>query len=390
MSKHKRWSLALVALLLAGALWQLLRPAPLTVETALLERRALTVTVDEQGRTRALDPYVLAAPVPGRLLRIELDEGDAVQAGQVLGHIAPAPEDPRSQAVLRAALDAAAARQQATEAELREAESAAASARREQERRDELFKNGQVSAEERDSFAQSRDAAEARLLATRAAGAVAAAELESARARLLGLEEGGDVPLLALRAPVDGQVFRVFERSERVLAAGTPLLSLSAPRELELVIDLLTQDAVQVKAGDPILVSGWGGEDVLHGVVRTVEPEAFTKISALGVEEQRVNVIGDLLDAPPVLGAGYRIEAAIVVWEEDEVLVLPGSALFQRDGRWLVYAVSPDGRAALRELRLGRRNTQFAQVLEGLSEGERVVLFPSDLLREGARVKAAD
>src|SRR5690606_8927225 len=141
---------------------------------------------------------------------------------------------------------------------------------------------------------------------------------------------------------------------------------------------------------DPILVSGWGGEDVLHGVVRTVEPEAFTKISALGVEEQRVNVIGDLLDAPPVLGAGYRIEAAIVVWEEDEVLVLPGSALFQRDGRWLVYAVSPDGRAALRELRLGRRNTQFAQVLEGLSEGERVVLFPSDLLREGARVKAAD
>src|SRR5690606_4822767 len=264
MSKHKRWSLALVALLLAGALWQLLRPAPLTVETALLERRALTVTVDEQGRTRALDPYVLAAPVPGRLLRIELDEGDAVQAGQVLGHIAPAPEDPRSQAVLRAALDAAAARQQATEAELREAESAAASARREQERRDELSRNGQVSAEERDSFAQSRDAAEARLLATRAAGAVAAAELESARARLLGLEEGGDVPLLALRAPVDGQVFRVFERSERVLAAGTPLLSLSAPRELELVIDLLTQDAVQVKAGDPILVSGWGGEDVLH------------------------------------------------------------------------------------------------------------------------------
>jgi len=358
--------------------------APLAVETAQVGQAPLLVTVEEQGRTRSREPYTVAAPVTGQLLRTALVEGDRVSAGQIVASIAIAPDDRRTAAVLEAAEAAAEARERVAAAALEEADSASARARQEAQRRETLAAQGLIAREERDAYAQIAAAAQAREANARAALQAAAAERESARSQRLGSQ--ADAGILDVLAPAAGTVQRVFEKSERVVAAGTPLFQISNGDALELVVDLLTQEAVQVRPGDRMLVSGWGGEQALEGVVRYVEPQAFTKFSALGVEEQRVNVIGELLSPNPGLGAEYRIEAAIVVDEAEAVLSVPMSALFRRAGQWQVFAVV-EGRVQLREVQIGRRNSAQAEVLAGLAEGERVVVFPSDLVLDGIAVQ---
>ena len=360
-------------------------PTPLPVETALVEERTLTILVEEQGRTRARDPFVVAAPINGRLLRIQLDEGNHVEQGQIIARIALAPEDRRTEATYRANLTAAEARQAAAEAALMEAESAVARARREEERRGELLKNNLISQEELEYYYQVTDSAEARRLSAQATQAAAAAEVESARSRLLGISTDNEEGVLDITAPVNGTIYRVYEESERVVQAGTPLMDISNDDSLEIIIDLLTQDAVKVSPGDPILVTGWGEDRVISARVSYIEPQAFTKISALGVEEQRVNVIAEFLEPTSPLGAGYRIEAGIVVWEEDNVLTVPTSALFQRSSTWQVFAVTGDT-VELRALTLGQRGREYAQVLDGLQADDRIVLYPSDLISEGITV----
>lgn len=374
--------LALAAVLGVG-FWAA-RPVPLAVETAVVTSQPLLVTVEEQGRTRAREPYTVAAPVTGALLRTALIEGDRVSAGQILASIAIAPDDGRTAAVLVAAEAAAEARERVAAAALEEAASASARALQESQRRETLFTEGLIAREEREAFAQSAAAAQAREANARAALQAAAAERESARSQRLG--GAGDKSTLDVLAPAAGTVQRVFEKSERVVAAGTPLFQISNGDALELVVDLLTQEAVLVRPGNRLLVSGWGGEQTLEGVVRYVEPQAFTKFSALGVEEQRVNVIGELLSPNPGLGAEYRIEAAIVVDAAEAVLSVPMSALFRRAGQWQVFAVV-EGRVQLREVQIGRRNSAQAEVLAGLAEGERVVVFPSDLVLDGIAVR---
>jgi HlyD family secretion protein len=374
--------LALAAVLGLG-FWAA-RPVPLAVETAVVTSQPLLVTVEEQGRTRAREPYTVAAPVTGALLRTALIEGDRVSAGQILASIAIAPDDGRTAAVLVAAEAAAEARERVAAAALEEAASASARALQESQRRETLFTEGLIAREEREAFAQSAAAAQAREANARAALQAAAAERESARSQRLG--GAGDKSTLDVLAPAAGTVQRVFEKSERVVAAGTPLFQISNGDALELVVDLLTQEAVLVRPGNRLLVSGWGGEQTLEGVVRYVEPQAFTKFSALGVEEQRVNVIGELLSPNPGLGAEYRIEAAIVVDAAEAVLSVPMSALFRRAGQWQVFAVV-EGRVQLRELQIGRRNSAQAEVIAGLAEGERVVVFPSDLVLDGIAVR---
>ena len=310
---------------------------PIPVEVAVIERGYFHVTVDEQGRTRARNPYIIAAPINGRLLRTPLDEGDEVAQGDIMAEIALSQDDPRTTAVLEANLIAAEARLAAVQAELVSAEGELARARREEERRGELFKQNLVSAEERDYYVQFTDTAEARANSIRAAVAAASAEAESARSRLLG-SDSNDV-VQTVRAPSDGTIYRVFEESERVVQAGTPLFQLSNDDSLEIVADLLTQDAVKVTAGNRVMISGWGGDEVLSGVVTRIEPEAFTKVSALGVEEQRVNVIISVDEMPVGLGAEYRVETSIIVWEGDNELTVPGSALFQRQSGWHVFVV---------------------------------------------------
>jgi len=377
----------LIAVVLAAVLAVLLRPAPVDVEAARVVRGSMQVTVEDQGRTRARERYTVAAPIAGRLLRTGLDEGDRIEAGEVLANMAPTPDDPRTLATVRAALTAAVARHEESLALVEETRSNYERAASEAERRDELYEKNLVSKETRDSYRQTARAAQARLVSAQAAQAAAEAEEASARAQLLGVTQNGStdatIPVLA---PVAGRVLRVYEESERVVPAGTPLFQLSRGDELELLIDLLTEDAVKVHPGDPIIVSGWGGPSTLNGTVRYVEPGAFTKISTLGVEEQRVNVIGDLPDPPAELGAEFRIQAAIVTWHADDVLGVPTGAIFRRQGQWHTFAIE-SGRARLRELEIGHRGTDLAEVLGGIEENSLVIQFPSDLVADGVRVR---
>lgn len=387
MNKWIKWTFAaLVALLLLGALLAALRPSPLQVDVATVETRPFQVTVNAQGRTRAHQPFVVSAPVAGQLQRSALIEGQRVQQGEVLAQIALAPENPRNEAAIRANLAAAQAREESAQAAIRDAESAANRATREASRRDQLFRQGLIGEEERDSFRQAAEAADAHLLNARAALSAARADIDMARALLVGIDAEFEA-LVAVTSPVDGTVHRVHERSSRVLQAGEALLTLSNEDALELVIDLLTREAVQVNPGDRILISDWGGEQTLQGRVRHIEPEAFTKISALGVEEQRVNVIGELDQRPTSLGAEYRIEAAIVVREESAELTVPNHALFRRGGAWHTFVIS-DGVARLREVAVGARGGEYFQVLDGLQAGEQVILFPSDQIADGVAVVA--
>lgn len=362
------------------------RPQPVSVETALVEQRELIVTVQEQGRTRAREPFTVAAPVGGQLLRTTLIEGDRVINGQIIASIAVAPENQRTEAVLRAALTAAEARVATAQASVSESDISLQRAQQEAQRREQLFGSRMIGQEERDLYRQVADAAQVRLAAAEAGLRAAQADAESARSQLIGYDDRGPEGEVPVLAPADGYVHRVFEKSERVVAAGTPLFQISRGEAMELVVDLLTQEAVQVSQGDRMLISGWGGTETLEGRVQYIEPEAFTKFSALGVEEQRVNVIGELVGANPGLGAEYRIEAAIVIWEAPAVLTVPTSALFRRDEGWHVFVVGAET-AVLRAVQTGQRSTEFAEVLQGLQAGEEVVVFPSDLVTDGVSVE---
>jgi len=379
---------AIAAVVAVYLLVQVLDPERLSVEVASVRRAPLRVTVEEQGQTRVRDRYTVAAPITGRLLRTDAKEGLSVASGDVLATMAPPPEDPRVAATVKAELDAAEARLHEADVMLAEAVTSEAQARREAERRRELHRRGAISIETREKFDQEAQSAHARLDSARASVSAAQADVERARSRMLGIEvTGQQLHVEEVRAPVSGTVLRVYEESERVVPAGTPLFEIGESRSLELVIDLLTEDAVPVKSGDTILVTGWGGPQILEGRVRYVEPQAFTKISTLGVEEQRVNVIGDLPDPPASLGAAYRIDAAIVTWSGEDVLSIPTSAIFRRDGAWRTFAVE-DGKAQLRAIEVGHRGKERAELTSGLAEGEIVILYPSDLVEDGVRVRS--
>ena len=389
--KARKWLIwlgaAVVVAALAVVLWQ---PTEVVVSTALVAPADLQVTVQEQGRTRVRERYIVAAPVTGRLSRVALQAGDTVARGQVLARLAPPPDDPRVQATLRSALAVAEARASEVQAQLKEARSAVERTRREARRRAELHQQGLVSSETRDLYAQTASAARAHLASLQASLTAADAAVDSARAQLLDVDNGSaNGGFITLRAPDSGRVLAIHEESERVVTAGTPLLEIGATQALEVVVDVLTQDAVQIKAGNPMLITGWGGPGVLQATVRQIEAAAFTKVSALGVEEQRVNVIADLAQTPATLGAGYRIEAAIVTWQGKDVLTVPLSAVFRRDQRWHAFVVDGDT-ARLRPVQLGRQSATHAQVQDGLASGERVIVYPSDLVADGVSVQWHD
>jgi HlyD family secretion protein len=389
MLKMPIWLKLLAAAVVLAIAVFLLLPAPLDVEVGTVEMRPFFEAVEEQGRTRARNPYLVTAPVSGRLLRTQLDEGHRVNSGEVIAVIAPAPQDQRSSAIAQANLAAAEARLAVANASLQETRSAYERVSRERERREELFSRSLASAEETELYRQLASAEEARVESAQASVLAAQADIESARAQLLGNDtddQASGQALIEIKAPVTGTVYAVLEENERVIQAGTPLLELSNQDSLEVVVDLLTQDAVKVEAGDTVYVDGWGGDRTLNAIVRSIEPEAFTKISALGVEEQRVNVIIDLIDPPENLGAEYRVEVAIVTWQANSTLTIPTSAIFQRSTGWHTFVVR-DGRVVLEPILVGARDREFTRVLGGVAEGDRVVLYPSDLINEGAAVR---
>jgi HlyD family secretion protein len=382
---RKRWVLigggAALVLLLSLTMCR----SAVEVEVAEVRRETLRVMVEEEGMTRVRDRFVVAAPVTGRLQRIHLEEGAGVAAGEVVARIASAPEDPRTQSVTRAQVEAAEARRRQVEAEVEQAVALAAQAQREAERRRDLAEAGALSREEMEQAQLQATTAVRQAEAARAALHAAEADVAAMRASLQGAGSQTSGPVVPVTAPTAGRVLRVLEESERVVNAGTPLLELGDADGQEVVVDVLSADAVRIRPGNEVVVEEWGGGRPLHGRVQRVEPAAFTEVSALGVEEQRVNVIVDLVEAPPELGAGFRVEAGIVVWEGANVLTVPTSALFQREGAWYAFVVE-DGRARLRAVEVGHRGVEAAEVLAGVEEGEAVVLFPSDEVEEGVRV----
>ncbi|HZX29621.1 MAG TPA: HlyD family efflux transporter periplasmic adaptor subunit, partial [Telluria sp.] len=319
------------ALLLALLLWVLFAPRPVAVETAGVTEGALDVTVDNLGIVRAHDVYTVTAPVAGSLERVTLRDGDPVRRGAAVAVVRPVPLDERQRQETAARLAAARALSRQAAEDARRADAELALARSDQERIASLRRAQYVSAQTLERAGTALQSAQAGLDAARFRMRAAEADVQAAQAALAAA--AGARPL-TLTAPADGVVLRVLERSTRTVAAGTPLMTVADPARFEIVVDVLSADAVRIRPGALMLLENWGGPQALRARVRRVEPAGFTKVSALGVEEQRVNVVADPVDQLGVLSDGYRVEARIVVWSTPRTLKLPGSSLFRVGAAW--------------------------------------------------------
>ncbi len=398
MRTRARIGIAVVALVVAGALVAGFLPGAVPVDVAAVTRGPLTVTVEEEGKTRVMERYVVSAPMTGYARRIDVHVGDPVKAGQVIAAIEPARSnalDPRSRAQATAQVKAAEASVAAALENVWVAEAQAVLARQELERSESLRAASYISAQALDRVRSEVARTQAARAAAEHATNVARFELEVARAalaRTAGVSAGGPAETVDVRAPVDAKVLRVVRESEGAVQAGEPLLEIGNPETLEAQIDVLSTQAVKIAPGSRVLFDRWGGSTQLKGAVRVVEPTGFTKVSALGVEEQRVRVIVDFTsprDEWRRLGDGYRVEARFVVWEGADVLQVPAGALFRHGDGWAVYVVD-GGRARLRPVAVGQRAGLVAQVDSGLTAGERVVNHPDDKVRDGVRVKSRE
>lgn len=382
------WLIAIGIAIMLIVLW--LRPKPTRVDAAKAVRGPLQVTVDGEGRTRVRDRYTVASPVTGRLRRITLRRGDLVQQGQLIAQIEYlplAPLDPRQRAEAVARVNAAEDAQHQSDAMVQRARASYEQAKREFERNQRLVADGVISRQELEQAQTAVDVAAREVEAAKSQSETAGHDVEVARSALLVLERGRTESLatVQVKAPVGGSVLRVIEESERVVGAGAPLIELSNPSRLEVVIELLSTDAVKVKPGALVLIERWGGDTDLQARVRLIEPSAFTKVSALGVEEQRVNVIADLTESSQVLGDGYRVEGRIVIWENESVLKIPSSALFRTGDAWSVFVIAA-GKAYRRQVEVGHRTAFDAEILNGIKDNEQVVVHPSNEITDGVSV----
>jgi len=374
--------------LLAVALW----PKTAGVELGAVSRGPLMVTVDEEGMTRVRDRFVVSSPVAGRVLRIELEPGDTVRRGQVVAHVraeTPPLLDERTRAEAQAAIESARAALGRARAEEQRARATLAQLQRELTRIRELAQNRVVSAQELESREAEAKVAEESVNAAVFAVQAATSALQGAQARLAPPTRDAAGRVVSVTAPADGVVLKRLRESESVVPPGDPLIEIGDPHRLEIVVDLLSTDAVRVRRDARTIIEQWGGERQLEARVRRIEPSGFTKISALGVEEQRVNVVLDFVDpaaAWAALGDAYRVEVRIVIWEAAAVLKVPTSALFRQGEKWAVYTVE-DGRARRVIVELGHQTGQEAEIVSGLAEGAPVILHPVDTLADGARVK---
>lgn len=382
------WWIAGAAVIAATA-WITLVPEPLEIDVAEATRGPLEVTVDQQGEVRVHDRYVIAAPVAGKLVRVNLHEGDPVAAGQTVVTLEPAPLDPRAreEAIARLAV----ARAVVKEAQHRVSQAAAslALAKRERERFELLVAERFVSSEAAEKARTAEQTAFAELDAARSREAAARQEQKVTEATLLSVpvRDGGVKRRVNLESPVAGKVLRVLERSERTVAAGTQVMIIGDPARYEIVADVLSTDAVKIEPGALVRLVEWGGDKSLDARVRLVEPYAFTKVSALGIEEKRVNVVMDPVDSLGPLGDGYRVEARIVIWSAPDALQVPAAAIFRSGAGWAVFRVE-DGRAQKWQVRIGQRNPFAVQILEGLVAGDRVIKYPGNQVEDGTRVRA--
>ncbi|HYP06166.1 MAG TPA: HlyD family efflux transporter periplasmic adaptor subunit [Bryobacteraceae bacterium] len=412
MWKRWLWIIVLVGVVLAGAFFAI-RPQPVVVETTKVARGPFRVTVEEEGKTRIRDRFVVSAPVAGFLRRIRVNEGDMVQAGDVAAVLEPLRAevlDVRSRETNEARLKVAEAGVGVAQARVATAEQQARAAvanatywAEQLLREQKLAQSGDIAQErlartrsEADRSEATRRAAETEIVTARADVERARADVAAARAALLNPAAADRVErsaseLVSVRWPVTGRVLRVVKESEGVVQSGDPLVELGNVRALEVEVEVLSADAVKMKPGTPLELTRWGGEGLLTGMVRVVEPAGFTKVSALGVEEQRVRVIADITspeDEWQRLGEGYRVESIFVLWEGKEVLQVPASALFREGAKWFVFAVD-GGVARRREVQIGHRSGLAAEITSGLKEGDVVIPHPDESVTDGKDVSSS-
>lgn len=396
---------AVAGLLLIGRGAWLLWPSPVPVDLAQVKAGPMDVTVDDEGRTRVRHVYTVSAPVSGVVLRIShpadtratsLHVGDAVQAGETvvatMRPVAPGLLDVRSRGELQFAVAAADAAVRLAEGEVRRIQAALDFARSEMQRATALARTDAISARNLDKARFDVATSEAALASASAQLDVRRNELSLAQARLIeptSPSTGEPSCCVQVRSPVTGRVLRIIQESENTIAAGTPILEVGDTGDLEVVADLLSTDAVQVRSGADVRIDGWGGRP-LRGRVLRVDPAGFTKISALGIEEQRVRTVIEIVDPPELwkeLGHDFRVTVHVSVWHADSATSVPLGSLFRSGSDWAVFIVQ-DGRAALRKVTVGRRNSQVAEVVSGLAAGDTVILHPSDRVQDRSRVAA--
>ncbi len=394
----KRFLLAALVLVIVGGLVFALRPLPIPVDTAAVESGPMEVTVDEEGVTRIREVYMVSAPVAGKVLRSPREVGDKVIAGKTMVAIIqpgdPSFLDARTRRELRAAVAAATAAVSLADAQVLRAKSELVFAEAELNRAVQLRETQTISAQALEKARLDVETGKAAVASEQATLEFRRRELESAEARLMGPEsvqahpDDADDCCVRVTAPVDGRVLKIIHESEQRVGAGQPLLELGDPRDLEIVAELLSTDAVKIEEGAEAYIVNWGGGETLNARVTRVEPAGFEKVSALGIEEQRVNTILELTDSPAKwaqLGHDYRVFVRIVTWSSAEALQVPISALFRQGADWAVF-VSNDNQAVLRVVQIGHRNTLVAEVVGGLEASERVVLHPSDRIADGVEV----
>jgi HlyD family secretion protein len=397
------WKWAIAILLLAVGGWFVYRSMQpqLLVDAAMVDRGPMEAWIDEDGKTRLQDRYIVSAPLSGNLVRIQLREGDPVEAGKTtLATIHPAApglldvRERRQAEARRTAASLAVDQSRSRSSAVRESLELAGKTL---ERLNYLKERDSTSQQDVDIAQAEFQSLKAQLSVATIAEAIAKFELEQVEAALLHVEsdaipqdqtlglQGEDFHIVA---PIDGRVLRVLQESQAVVQPGDALLEIGDPRRLEIEIDVLSPDAVKIRAGDPVRITGWGGDQPLNGRVRLVEPAATTKISSLGVEEQRVNVVVDIEEPPEnreTLGDAFRVDARIIYWQSKDVLRVPSSALLRVSEGWAVYRI--EGNRALRTpIQIGHRNPRWTEVLEGLLAGQQVIEYPSDKISSGVLV----
>lgn len=389
-----RLAATLIVLVLIVALWAMLRKPAIEVELATATRGALAVTVDDIGETRVHDLFAVSSPVSGELLRVPFKPGAAVKAGAVLFEVQPVQPDPvdaRSYAQASAQVEARQAELSAARNRVQEARAAERLAAADYGRVAALMGSGFVTRARFDEARAQRDQSRAALNEAANAEDAALHGLQAAQALLRSSAGAPSGQVVSVRAPVSGAVMRVLQESRRPVVAGTPVLEVGDPARIEIVADLLSADAVKVRPGAAVEILGWGGDAPLRGTVRLVEPFGFTKISALGVEEQRVNAVIDLAPGQPgaaALGHGYRATVRIAVWSAPDVLRVPLGALFRDAEGWAVFTLDTADKAHKTGVTIGHLGTDQAEVLAGLEPGQRVIVHPGEKVAEGVRVRS--
>lgn len=379
-------------LLFALVVWGLW-PKPILIETGVIARAPLTVRVSEEGKTRVRNRYVVASPVTGRMRRVPLKPGDPVVAGQTLltsiEPIIPSLIDPRARLQAEAVVSMReASRKQAAES-LVALRSALELAESNRQRTRNLKAAGTLSQADRDLAESQVSIKSAEVRAAEFSMQVIDYELAQANAALARPESKSPNDRIEIKSPVSGRVLNVFQESETTLNSGTPILEVGDPADIEIEAEILSRDAVSIRPGDSVEIEQWGGELPLKGRVRRVEPAAFTKISALGVEEQRVIVLSDLVDPPEaakLLGDRYRVEVRVGVWHSDDVLVIPSGALFREGDAWKSYLYQ-NGKARLTAVTAGHSDGRFTEILSGLEAGQSVLVHPPDVVKDGTAVE---